>query len=93
MNKQTKEIKAYVKNAKKEGYYNIFIEIDGFRCQVTSKFLNAKQEALLYHKLDELMNEDEDYDGPYDSAGSLDGEKYLDKNGKVQTLKYKGGKK
>lgn len=55
MKDKKKEIKAYVKNAKKEGYYNIFIEIDGFRCQVTSKFLNAKQEALLFHKLDELM--------------------------------------
>lgn len=54
MNKQ-KEIKAYVKNAKKEGYYNIFIEIDGFRCEVTSKFLNNKQKALLRHKLVTLM--------------------------------------
>lgn len=54
MNK-LKEIKAYVKNAKKEGYYNIFIEIDGFRCKVTSKFLNNKQKALLRHKLASLM--------------------------------------
>lgn len=88
-----KNINAYVKNAKKEGYYNIFIEIDGFRCQVTSKFLNSKQVALLYHKLDELMKEDEDYDGPYDSVGSLDGEEFIDKQGKKQKLRYNGGKK
>ena len=31
--------------------------------------------------------EEEDSDGPYDSAGSLDGEKYVDKDGKEQTLK------
>lgn len=31
-------------------------------------------------------SEDEDYDGPYDSTGSLDGEEYVDENGKKQKL-------
>lgn len=31
--------------------------------------------------------EDEDYDGPYDSAGSLDGEEYVDAKGQKQKLK------
>lgn len=38
-------------------------------------FLDPKPEA----------NEEDD-DGPYDSAGSLDGEKYVDENGKEQKL-------
>ena len=32
------------------------------------------------------VKEDEDYDGPYDSVGSLDGEEYEDKNGEVKKL-------
>ena len=31
--------------------------------------------------------EDEDYDGPYDSTGSLDGEKYIGEDGKEHELK------
>lgn len=55
MNKQNKEIKAFVKNAKKAGYFNIMIEVDGFKCEVAPKFLNNKQKALLRHKLATLI--------------------------------------
>lgn len=33
------------------------------------------------------VKEDEDYDGPFDSAGSLDGEKFEDKDGQEKELK------
>lgn len=33
------------------------------------------------------VQEDEDYDGPYESHGSLDGEEYEDENGETKKLK------
>ena len=47
-------------------------------------FLDPKPEEPQEPDVSEIP---EDYDGPYDSAGSLDGEKYVDEDGKEQTLK------
>lgn len=53
-----KKIKAYVTRAKKDGYYNIYIDIRGFKCLVKPMFLTGKQWALLSNNIEELMEEE-----------------------------------
>ena len=66
-----------------------FIRQDGTKGKVIEiyadsvTFLDPKPEEPQEPDVSEIP---EDYDGPYDSAGSLDGEKYVDENGKVQKL-------
>ena len=48
--------KKVVKN--KKVYYNINLEVEGMKFQVEPKFLNAKQKALLKHKLARLMGDE-----------------------------------
>lgn len=52
--KKTKQVVAVatIKKVVKEGktFYNIIVDIDGFRVQCEPKFLNVKQKCLLKHK-------------------------------------------
>ena len=64
-------------------YQRNFIRKDGSKGSVHE--INADSVEFLDPK--PQVQEDEDSDGPYDSAGSLDGEKYVDENGQEQELK------
>lgn len=53
-----KNIKAYVTHANKNGYYNIYINVKGFKCLVKPMFLSRKQWALLSNNIEELLEEE-----------------------------------
>ena len=58
MKDKTTNIKAFVKEAKKGNYYNIFVEVDGMTFEVEAKWLNNKQKALLRYKLAKVVGGD-----------------------------------